>query len=83
MIKITIETIPPILSGKKKQTIAVGQIINDGSGTKRRGNYRAIFFKKQYKIWKEVEIKDFPRLSYDVWTLLWRCLNEIFKSNSS
>lgn len=77
MIKITIEVIPPVFSGKKVKTIGRGIIINDGTGTHRRGNYKFGLGKIQNNYrWKTGEIKNFPRLSKNVWYLLKEVLDE-------
>jgi len=83
VIKITITACPPLVTGRKEKEIAKIIIINDGTGTKRRGNYKfAIWLKRRAHSWRTGEIKNFPRMSYNVVNLLWRCLNENFKSKS-
>lgn len=82
MILITVEIIPPEITGKERDIIAMGKIINDGTGTKERGNYRFYLTGKRGTILKHGAVKMFPRKSYTAWNLLWRCLNEIFKSKS-
>jgi len=77
MIKVTIEIWPPSITGRPKKAIARALIINNGSGTKKRGNYNVKLWLRKKSVWKEVEIKNFPRRSYNVWKLLKRILNEI------
>lgn len=77
MIKITVELWPPLMTGKKSREIARAFIINNGSGTEKRGNYNVRLWLKKKVAWKEVEIKNFPRESYNVWRLIKRILNEI------
>jgi len=77
MIRITVEIYPPLITGRSRKTIAKALIVNDGSGTKKRGNYRAKLWLKRKSVWKEIEIKNFPRKSYNVWKLIKRMLNEI------
>jgi len=77
LIKITVELWPPLITGKKPREIARALIINNGSGTKKRGNYNVKLWLKKKNVWKEVEVKNFPRKSYNVFELLKRVLNEI------
>ena len=76
MIRITIELIPPLVTGLKGKEIARAEIVNVGTGTKQRGDYRYALWGKQAKAWRVGEIKDFPRKSYNVWLLLLRVLKE-------
>ena len=77
MIKITIEAHPPLLTGKRKKIIAQAIIVNDGTGTEKRGNYKFTLWLKRHNFWHNGTIKDFPRKSYNVWRLIKRMLNEI------
>ena len=77
MIRITVELCPPLVTGRPEKIIAWAVIVNDGSGTKKRGNYKVKLWLRKKSVWKEVEIKNFPRRSYNVWELLKRILNEI------
>jgi len=78
MIRITVELCPPILTGKRTKTIAKAIIINDGTGTEKRGNYKyTLWLRKNKPSWKKGEIKNFPRKSYNVFKLIKRMLNEI------
>ena len=78
MIRITIELYPPLLTGKRMETIAKAIIINDGTGTKKRGNYKYnLWLKRNKPPWKKGTIKNFPRESYNVYELIKRVLNEI------
>jgi len=78
MIKITVELCPPLVTGRKEKVIARGIIINDGTGTKKRGNYSyALQLKSRNYIWRSGKIKNFPRKSYNVWKLIKRVLDEI------
>lgn len=47
-------------------------IINDGSGTRTRGNYEVKLFSKGLnpRLLKETEIKDWPRQSKPAWRLI-------------
>jgi len=77
LIKITVELWPPLITGRKHREIARALIINNGSGTKKRGNYNVKLWLRKKSVWKEVEIKNFPRKSYNVFELIKRVLNEI------
>ena len=78
MIKITVELCPPLVTGRKGKVIARAAIINDGTGTKKRGNYKfALWLKRKDRHYRTGEIKNFPRKSYNVYELIKRVLNEI------
>lgn len=80
MIRVTIELVP---RGDETKTriLCRGIIANDGSGTLRRGNYRFALSqqKRLTATAREGEVKDFPRLSKNVWHLLKLVLNQAFK----
>ena len=81
MIKITIEMWRhgnPI----DVKTLGHIHIRNDGTGTEKRGNYTVELTKPNSNKIRSVRIKNFPRKSYDVFNLIWRCLNEVFKRKS-
>jgi hypothetical protein len=75
----------------KVSTIAEMIIANTG-GTKQRGDYRAWVLKKAPKGWgvgslwrprmekasRHGEVKNYPRLSYNVWRLVIRALKSAF-----
>lgn len=79
MIRITIELVPPLVSGLKGKEIARAEIVNEGTGTKERGNYKYALWGKRSTAWRTGEVEDFPRKSYNVWHLLFKILSEIFK----
>jgi hypothetical protein len=79
MIRITVEIIPPLLSGVDGREIARAEIVNVGTGTKERGDYRYVLWGKLTKPWRTGEIKDFPRKSYNVWLLLFKVLKDALK----
>jgi len=82
MIRITIELLPGGSEARKK-TIASGIIANTtGAGAKKRADYLYQFAGKTGRIQYAGGLENFPRKSYGVWKLLYRCLNEIFKSKS-
>ena len=78
MIEISIKICPPLITGRKEREIAKAIIINDGTGTKKRGNYvYTLWLKKRNGSWRTGGITNFPRGSYNIWELLKRILNEI------
>ena len=77
MIKITVEFCPPLLTGKSRKVIAQAIIVNDGTGTEKRGNYRFTLWLKKRDFWHNGTVKDFPRKSYNVWKLIRRILDEV------
>ena len=56
-------------------------IWNDGSGNHSIGNYKFKIFRKNSTetVWKGGEIKDFQRLRWSVWYLLYLCLKQIYE----
>jgi hypothetical protein len=77
MIRVTVELIPWGV-GEPKQ-IGLMHIANDGSGSRDRGNYTASVFRKGWgKVLRRGEVKDYPRLNYNVWRLVMRCLKSSF-----
>lgn len=80
MIRITVELIPPLISGMKGKEIARAEIVNEGtSGTQQRGDYRFALWGKRTTVWRTGTIKNFPRKSYNVWLLLFEVLKEALK----
>ena len=80
MIRITIELIPPLITGMKGKEIARAEIVNEGTtGTKKRGDYRFVLWGKQTSAWRVGQLKDFPRESYNVWKLLYLILKQVFE----
>ena len=80
MIRITIELVPHGDASRAK-ILARGEIVNDGSGTVRRGNYY-FWLSQSGRITHKTrwgQVRDFPRMSKNVWHLLARCLNTAFK----
>jgi len=79
MIRVTVELVP---HGDEKcaRILCRGVIANDGSGTLLRGNYRFSLSQQGRPTVpsREGEVKDFPRLSKNVWHLLHRVLNAAF-----
>jgi len=79
MIRIIIELVPPLVSGLKGKEIARAEIVNVGTGTKERGDYRYSLWGKRNTAWRVGEINDFPRKSYNVWLLLLKILKDALK----
>lgn len=80
MLKIKIELIPfGVLPAK---SFWQAEIWNDGtSETRSIGNYLFRIYRKNSisKLWKGGEIKNFQRLNWSVWYLLYLCLKEIYE----
>ena len=78
MIVIKIEMWPKG-DEKLKRSLGKAIICNDGKGTLTKGNYKCIFYKKgrSGKVYKETNVKLFPRKRLLVWDLLYRCLKNI------
>jgi len=77
MVKITVDLIPPF--AKNRRTIARAEIVNEGTGTMYRGDYKYALWGKQGAVWRIGTIKAFPRKSYSVWRLLYYILREVFE----
>ena len=77
MVKITVDIVPPF--ARKRRTIARAEIINEGTGTPERGDYKYALWGQRGAVWKIGQIKAFPRKSYNVWRLLYYILREIFE----
>lgn len=69
MIVITVEMWP---GGKKQGRYLLGTAIvsNIGGGTKARGDYQYGLALKTARVWRDGEIKNFPRSKRNVWYLL-------------
>lgn len=68
MIRITVELVPRGIG--TPQRIAKAEIINDGTGTLTRGNYRIRLWRKRLVPWREFRVKNFARRQLSVWHLL-------------
>lgn len=77
MVKITVDIVPPF--ARKRRTIARAEIVNEGTGTPERGDYKYALWGKTGKVWRVGTIKAFPRKSYSIWRLLYRILREVFE----
>ena len=79
MIKITVELLPHGRESKK-QVIAAGEIVNDGSGNIKSGNYRATFIHKipdGDMVILRSKVKGFSRADTGVWNLILEALKNI------
>lgn len=77
MIKVIVELHPFGISENKK-VIGEAKIWNDGSGDHTSGNYKfEIYRKGSKKVWKEGEVKNFPRTKLNVWHLMYRCFMSV------
>ena len=77
MIRVTVELIP--FGVGIPQRLGVMHIANDGTGTKNRGNYKAHVYRKgSWQIAREGIVTNYPRLSYNIWRLVVRCLRSAF-----
>ena len=84
MIRITIELIPAT-NPKAVKHLGTAFIVNDGTGTKSRGNYKATLLQagKVRKIWRDgVKVENFPRQQLKVWDLLYRVLRKVVGKNN-
>lgn len=80
MLRVTIEIVP---HGREElaKVVAVGKIVNTGTGTWTRGNYRVDLGKcgKSTALWKRGFIEGFPRTQQNAWRLLKLALNEVIE----
>jgi len=59
------------------KTIATGKIVNTGTGTPTRGNYRVELRDALGRLWKTGSVEGFPRKRLLAWDLLARSLHSI------
>lgn len=89
MIRVIVE-IWPFGDESKKETIAIANIANDGTGTNNTGNYTFSMSKcgrgKEdadskflNRTWKQGKLLNFKRARYNAWYLVASCLNEALK----
>lgn len=72
MIRVTIELLPGG-DERKAKVLGTGFIANDGTGTEKRGNYRASFLRQRAH--QISTVKNFARKSRTAWDLLMEALN--------
>lgn len=73
MLRVTIELVPWGLESQKR-VLATAEIINDGSGTRTRGNYVFRLFDRAGRLWKSGRVEGFPRQRLLAFDLLFRAL---------
>ena len=79
MLRITIELVPFGLE-KESRVLGIAEIMNDGTGDYRTGNYKARLSKwspKTNEDWKTTVVTGFLRKSKGPWDLLYRVLHNI------
>jgi hypothetical protein len=75
MIRVTVELISAVTG--KTETLGVGTITNDGTGTIACGNYRVHLSRRTPgPPWRSANLYDFPRRKLCAWDLLYRALRE-------
>lgn len=75
MIRITIE-LWPYGSQERSRLLGTMDIINDGTGTKERGNYTIRFRDKAGRVFKNSKVKNWPRISKSIWKLIQRVFQD-------
>lgn len=61
--------------------IEIENLVETTLKNRRRGDYAARIFKKRGVVWKRVKVKDFLRLSYHPWNLIYEILDKAKKQN--
>lgn len=82
MLVVKIELWPLGMESHKK-TLAVGRIINDGSGSLSTGNYKVELHDARGRLWKTGRVENFPRRRLLAWDLLCRALASIIGKRNS
>ena len=67
----------------KVTTIASGKIVNTGTGSLTRGNYRIVLRDAAGREWKSGTVEDFPRQRLLAWDLLYRALAKMVGKRNS
>jgi hypothetical protein len=86
MIRCKLELLPGGIDlGDENQLLGEIHISNEIFRTietgGRRGNYRAVIWKKRERAWTKVKLEDFPRQSYHPWEMVRRILNDAASRN--
>lgn len=80
MIRVTVEFVP-FGQENKKRTLCVGTIVNTGTGTPNRGNYRVTLYGKNGQSYRTGKVIDWPRKTAHPWSLvstgLWAALSNL------
>jgi hypothetical protein len=79
MLRITIELVPFGFDAQA-EVLKTIYIVNDGTGTKTKGNYYMVRARpsKGKRLKHMADVKSWPRKRYGVLRLLWECLNEYY-----
>lgn len=82
MLRVTIELVP---QGREaaKRTIAVGTIVNLGTGRPSSGNYFVDLRDAAGRPWKHCTLTGFPRKRLLSWDLLYRALKSLVGQRNS
>lgn len=76
MIVVKLELWP---LGSEEHMVPLGAmaIVNDGTGSERRGNYDIGIVGKTPIYKREARVEDYPRKAYHAWELVRRALNSV------
>lgn len=80
MIRVTVELRSAITG--RTTVLGTAEIVNDGTGTHTRGNYRARFYGKGGRFLRESTVGNFPRKRLLAWDLLLSALSAAFGDRS-
>lgn len=64
------------------KTLATGKIVNTGTGSPTRGNYRIELRDAAGRVWKTGQIADFPRKRLLAWDLMYCALKKLVGSRN-
>lgn len=65
---------------KNSRLLGIGYIANDGTGTTQKGNYTTVLrSKNSTSVWKTGTVKDFKRLRFLGWDLLYLALKDMLE----
>lgn len=81
MLRVTIELVPRGVESRK-QTLAVGEIINDATGAPTVGNYEVRLYDAAGRRWRHGVFQGFPRRRLLAWDLLYRRLRQFVGSRN-
>lgn len=74
MLRVTVELVPHGIEDRK-ETLATMEIANDGTGTRRTGNYNTRLIDKNGRIHRTGRVEEHPRLDLSVWKLIIKALS--------
>lgn len=82
MLVVTIDLLPQG-DESKKETIGKMFIINDGTGDVATGNYQVSLMRRgENKIWKQGNVRGFPRITLGAYDLLYRALRVLLQNRN-